>query len=91
VTGLVLLVAGLWWSTDADIRNAEQTGGSFIAHRLVVAVYGNSGRSGINVIFFAFFIVTVVVATASMIGGYNQTRAIRDSLDRSRSRAPDGG
>ena len=78
---MVLIVTTLWWWTNYEIHNAEQTGGSFIAHRLLVAAYENSGRHGVNVMFFSVFAFTVLVAAASVIGGYNQVKAIRKSLD----------
>ena len=79
--GLAGLTGALWWWTNAEIVNAENNGGSFVAHTLLVAVYENSGRYGVNIIFFSSFLLTVLLAASSLIAGYNQVHAIRASLD----------
>ena len=91
LVGLVLLIAGLWWWTNTEILTAEQTGGSFVAHRLLISVYENSGRYGVNVIFCSIQLLTILFVVVSVIGGYNQNQSIRNSLSQARHSASDGG
>ena len=89
--GLASITGALWWWTNAEIVNAERNGGSIVAHPLLIAAYENSGRYGVNVIFFSAFLLTLLLAASSLIAGYNQVHAIRDSLDRTSDPTEDRG